>query len=104
MKANKFTFKKGKRETGLVRVASGTPDITILLNGKDVGFISHNDGPFGNGLGVEVRIRVERQPTPDCSCNWRNAKLKRRFETGEAAMAYMNENFESLSKMIFREI
>jgi hypothetical protein len=102
MSAKKFTFKKGKREKGLAAVASGTPDITILLNGKDVGFIKHNDGPLQNKeAGIVAYIRVERKPTPECSCNWRWAAIKQKFESSEAATTYLNENFELLSNLVF---
>ena len=95
MKATKFTFKKEPRETGLRAVGHSQPDTVIKLEKLPVGRIIAPCWSMEDGL-WRVQVRIAKAPTPEEPCEFRNAMLKKRFETEPEARQFLQSNFDSL--------
>ena len=100
----KFTFKNEPRSTGLASVGEGTPSIHVKYAGVEVGYIHFNDHWHSKrDMGIRISIMIPRTPTPDCSCPWKWAYITHSFTSGDEAKAYLNDNFERISKMLYIE-
>jgi len=103
-KPKKFTFKNEARSKGLASVGEGTPSVNVKYAGVDVGLIHFNNHWHSNKeLGICIQIKIPRTPTPDCSCPWKWVNITQAFASGDEAKAYLNNNFERISKMLYIE-
>jgi hypothetical protein len=101
-KPKKFTFKNEPKGTGLMAVGAGTPNINIRLAGANIGYINFNDRwNAKQEFGIRIHLVVPSEPTPDRPCPWKWGVLTKQFDSGDEAKAYLNENFEKFSKIVF---
>lgn len=87
----KFTFRRAARVTGLAGIGADTPSTTIKLRGKEAGVLK---SPASSRLSSApdqwtVRFTVAQEPTPQDSCTWRWAALKRRFNSEQEGRGWL---------------
>jgi len=103
----KFTFKNEARSTGLASIGEGTPSVHIRYAGVDVGYIHFNDHWNSNReLGIRISVMIpkaEGDITAESPCKWKWGYIKHTFSTGDEAKAYLNNNFERISKALYIE-
>jgi hypothetical protein len=103
-KPKKFTFKNEQKQKGLASIGSGTPPVYIKYAGVTVGTIEfNNQWNSVQGLGIGIRLKVPRVPTPEYTSEWKWVTLKQKFTSGDEAKLFVNQNFQQLSEMIFVE-
>lgn len=90
--ANKFTFKKQPRETGLAGVGNPHPDTYIKHNKKVVGCIS---SPNWRTPDNKWRIRLTVKDEND-HCDWKWISLKKTFDTEPEAREFLNKHIDAL--------
>lgn len=91
-KPKKFTFKKGKQETGLAGIGNPYPDTDIKLDKMSVGWI---DAPTWNTKDNlwRVYLLVKDDST---SGGFRNVRLKATFNEEKEARVWLNENISAI--------
>jgi len=90
MTANKFTFKKEKKETGLASVGNTNPNTVIKLNKLEVGFIY---GPNWQSKDNLWGVRLMKKGLEN---DWQWTKLKAKFDNEPAAREFLNQNFQKI--------
>lgn len=95
--ANKFTFKKVKKE-GRYRSFDLTNTTKIKLNKKKVGYIS-SKGVFKDKQWI-IHLMVKKERTTEHPAPFKWMILKKRCKSEEEARNFLNENFEIINKEI----
>jgi hypothetical protein len=116
----RLTFKNQASATGLAAVGEGTPSIDIRINGVDIGVINFNDsstarnwhtGKYGINVGfdfIATERELERNPNAKCHLHYVGRKVdgkfeRAKFESGEAAMAWVRANIDRFLPEIYIE-
>ena len=101
----KLTFKYQDRLTGLAAIKEGTPSSDIKLDGEEIGEINFNDHAHSDPeMGIRVRMMYHASEealadNPNCKFMWVTFKYK--FESYEAAKAWVRANIERLLPKIY---
>lgn len=89
----RLSFKKGARVTGLASVAKSRDDTAIKADGRWVGnIVLPGARTMGHDSDFSIRLIVDHTELPD----WKWITLKVRFETEEAARAFITEKWEAI--------
>jgi hypothetical protein len=94
-KVKAFTFKNGKKLTGLMAVGNHIPQTFIKHEGKRVGWIQP---PKARDEKKEfwIYLAVKCEPTQESPCAFNNILLKYRAKTLEEVKEWLKANTESL--------
>lgn len=91
--ANKFTFKKQPKATGLGAVGYTKQSIYIKLEGKICGSIDAPNWTTKDNL-YSIRLMVFKdQPDSNPNCNWKWITFKFKSGNPEECKQFLNDNF-----------
>lgn len=91
--AEKITFKKEPKETGLARVARPHSATTIKQDGKMIGSLAP-PSMYNNFIGWRVCIRAKQEAHP----GWRNVCFNAAQPSEPDARAWFLKNFAAICK------
>lgn len=94
-KVKAFTFKNGKKLTGLMAVGNHIPHTYIKHEGRRVGWIQPPKAR-DEKHDFSIYLAVKREPTPESACPFENIRLQYRATTLEEVKAWLKANTESL--------
>lgn len=95
--ADKFTFKKQKRETGLSGVGYPNPNTDIKFNKKVCGTICAPNWQTEDHK-WRIRLAVMKPEGMSENCDWKWISFKARFDTEQQAREWLQQNVDSLLK------
>lgn len=93
-KQKKFTFKNGKKATGLSAVGNHIPRADIKLNGKKVGWITP---PSYLSNKCKAFFHVKKEPTLEDPAAFENIVLKKQTESVEEMKEWLKEKTEDIT-------
>lgn len=93
----KFSFRKGKKPTGLNAIGSPNPDTAILLKKKEVGLIVGPSWQTKDSL-WQIRIMLVKEPSKEDPAPFQWATFKSKFETEPEAREFIRGNLEQFLK------
>jgi len=94
--ANKFTFKKHAKETGLRSVGHPNQNVDIKCGGKLVGIIY---APSWATKDNKWSVSFAVQDADGENCKWKWVSFKARFDDEQSAREFVNNNVEKITKL-----
>lgn len=107
MVASNFTFKKGKRTTGMRGIGESTPSTIIKISKKEVGYIYTDDSWHGSNDGkwkIKFKIPASEQAkrrNPNKFWTWGGVKVE--FDSEQEARDWLKQHFNKLVKQLYIE-
>jgi hypothetical protein len=98
MEKLKVTFKKYPKETGLAAIGYSNQSADIKIKKRVIGTIfAPNWQTPDNKWSVGFMV-MKTEPDDNPNCDWRNIRLKAKFDTYENAKQFVVDNIEKISQ------